>query len=330
FSAALRSGTRYRLIEAAHPVPDDSSLAAGRHLIAYLQQLPAGEPCLFLISGGASSLCEVLTGDWTLEALRSLTRFMLGAGYDIGSMNAVRQRLSQIKGGRLWQFVGARPVRALLISDVEGDHPSSIGSGLLFPPERDAVPPDLPAAWKQRLPAFAALEPAPAFQWQIVASNALALAAMQERARELGYPVRLEPRFLNGDTADEARQCVSVLQQGVAGIHLWGGETTVRLPARPGRGGRNQHLALSAAVAMQGQENLLLLAAGTDGSDGLSADAGALVDGASCARGRIVAGAAEGSLQRADSGTFLAASGDLIHTGPTGTNVMDVVIGLKC
>ncbi|HPE60789.1 MAG TPA: DUF4147 domain-containing protein [Thiolinea sp.] len=330
FSTALRPESGYSLIEAAHPVPDDSSLAAGQRLITYLQQLPAGEPVLFLISGGASSLCEVLADGWTLEELRQLTRFMLGAGYAIGSMNAVRQRVSRIKGGKLWQFVGDRPVQALLISDVEGDHPASIGSGLLFPPEQDHLPADLPTVWQQRLPPFERLEPPAAFQWQIVASNALALEAMQQQARQLGYPVRMDPRFLNGEAGAEARQCVAALQQGETGMTLWGGETTVRLPPQPGRGGRNQHFALSAAVAMQGQDDLLLLAAGTDGSDGLSADAGALVDSGTCARGEAEAGRAEDSLQQADSGHFLEASADLIHTGPTGTNVMDVVIGLKC
>jgi len=113
-------------------------------------------------------------------------------------------------------------------------------------------------------------------------------------------------------------------------VHVWGGESVVRLPPRPGHGGRNQHLALAAARIIAGRRDLFLLAAGTDGTDGASDDAGALVDGESCARIALAEIDVEESLRSADSGTALAAAGDLIHTGPTGTNVGDLVIGLKC
>ena len=110
---------------------------------------------------------------------------------------------------------------------------------------------------------------------------------------------------------------------------VWGGESTVQLPAKPGRGGRNQHLALAAARLIAGHADLLLLAAGTDGTDGVTEDAGALVDAETCARLTLAELDADACLRRADSGTALAASGDLVHTGPTGTNVGDLVIGLK-
>ncbi|MEZ5476660.1 MAG: DUF4147 domain-containing protein [Thiolinea sp.] len=329
FSAEARIDPQITTLEAAHPVPAESSLQAGAQLLDHLHTLPPGEPCLFLISGGASSLCEVLADGWKLDDLQQLTRQLLAQGYDINSMNAIRQRISRIKGGQLWQHIGKRPVWTLLISDVEGDHPTSIGSGLLFPPSQDQLPERLPEEWRQRLPSFIRIEVPDDFQWQIVASNPLALLAMQQAAMERGYRVRIDPRFLNGDAAAEARQCVADLRQSEPGMILWGGETTVRLPEHPGRGGRNQHFALSAALAMQQEPELLLLAAGTDGSDGLSADAGALVDYRSCLRGLAQGRDARDSLKQADSGRFLEASGDLIHTGPTGTNVMDVVIGLK-
>jgi hydroxypyruvate reductase len=114
-----------------------------------------------------------------------------------------------------------------------------------------------------------------------------------------------------------------------AGIHLWGGETTLVLPEKPGRGGRNQHLALAAAGAMEGREDLALLAAGTDGTDGPTTAAGAIVDSGTWARVRDNGLDPEDCLRRADAGTCLADSGDLITTGPTGTNVTDMVIGLK-
>jgi len=119
------------------------------------------------------------------------------------------------------------------------------------------------------------------------------------------------------------------LHMGEAQLRVWGGESTVELPPRPGRGGRNQHLALAAARLISGRDELLLLAAGTDGSDGVTDDAGALIDAETCARVALAQLDADDCLARADSARALAASGDLLHTGPTGTNVGDLAIGLK-
>lgn len=329
YSAEALADPQLITLESAHPVPSESSLSAGQTLLAQLAKMPTNEPCLFLISGGASSLCEVLTADWDLDRLQALTQTLLGDAYDIHAINAVRQRLSCIKGGKLWQYIGQRPVQALLISDVAGDDPTSIGSGLLFPPAQDSVPQRLPAQWQAQLPPFTTPVVPADFKWQVVASNDLALQAMRKQAEALSYPVTVSTRFLSGDAGDEARRCLDELCAGETGLQLWGGETTVKLPENPGRGGRNQHFALSAALARRGEPAWLLLAAGTDGSDGLSEDTGALVDGASCERGAQLGVDAADCLRQADSGRLLAASGDLIHTGPTGTNVMDVVIGLK-
>jgi hydroxypyruvate reductase len=116
---------------------------------------------------------------------------------------------------------------------------------------------------------------------------------------------------------------------GAAGLAIWGGESTLKLPARPGRGGRNQHLALAAARLLVSHEELTVLAAGSDGTDGPTADAGAIVDSETLERGTLSGLDADDCLARADSGAFLEASGDLIHSGPTGTNVGDLVLGLK-
>jgi len=137
------------------------------------------------------------------------------------------------------------------------------------------------------------------------------------------------PEFLSSDAEQAAKNCVAFLTDQADGVYIWGGETTVTLPANPGRGGRNQHFALAAALALENTENITLLCAATDGSDGITEDTGALVDGQTLARGRLENLDPVDCLKRADAGTFLAASGDLIHTGPTGTNVMDVVIALK-
>jgi glycerate 2-kinase len=134
---------------------------------------------------------------------------------------------------------------------------------------------------------------------------------------------------LCGDAAAAGRRLAAELLDGPASVHIWGGETGVELPANPGRGGRNQQLALAAAEVLAGHDKVWLLAAGTDGSDGPGEDAGAVIDGGTLARGELDGLNAAACLHRADAGSFFEASGDLISTGPTGTNVMDLVIGLK-
>jgi hydroxypyruvate reductase len=145
----------------------------------------------------------------------------------------------------------------------------------------------------------------------------------------LGVPVHRHDEFLQGDAAQTGARLARELIHGSPGVHLWGGETTVKLPNYPGRGGRNQHLALSAALALEGQVGITLLAAGTDGTDGATQDAGACVDGGTAAVIRARGIDPFEALSRADSGTALAAVDALIRTGPTGTNVMDVVLALK-
>ena len=299
-SAATQALTQVQSLEAAHPIPDESSLQAGAALIQYLQALPADEPVLFLISGGTSSLVEVLDTGWTLERLQQATYAMLANGAVISEINAMRRALSLIKGGKLWQYVGERVVTCLLMSDVPGDDPTVIGSGLLFPAPRDD------------------------FAWEIVASNRHLLAALTAST-----DVNVMPEFLEGDAEDVAQRCVEHLRNSAAGLYVWGAETTLQLPLNPGYGGRNQHLALAAALCLQPEDDIFLMAVGTDGTDGVTEDTGALVDNGTVQRGYVQNLDAAACLQAADAGTFLAASGDLIHTGPTGTNVMDVIIGWK-
>ena len=291
----------------SHPLPDERSLAAGERLLDWVDRLPATVLPLFLISGGASSLVEVPAPGATLEDLAALTRLSFTAGMPIGELNARRAALSRIKGGRLAARLQGRAARALFVSDVPHDDPRVIGSGLMGPaPEGpDQV---------ERL---------------VVASVDHAVAAVGERAAQLGLSVRAAPgRF--ADSAERlAARFAHELHLGASQLAAWGGESTVELPLQPGRGGRNQHLALAVARLIAGRAELLLLAAGTDGSDGVTDDAGALVDGETCARIALAQLEADECLARADSARALAASGDLLHTGPTGTNVGDLVIGLK-
>jgi hydroxypyruvate reductase len=164
---------------------------------------------------------------------------------------------------------------------------------------------------------------------RIVANLKDALQGAAVQARTLGYRTHVIERRLAGDALQAGRDIVEALNHCPVGACLWGGETTVRLPAQTGQGGRNQSLALSAALALGGDEEIVLLAAGTDGTDGNSSAAGALIDGGSLARGKAAGFDAWQCLHNADAGSFLAASGDLITTGPTGTNVTDLVIAIR-
>ncbi len=318
-----------------HPVPTASSLAAGEALRATLARTPPGATLLFLLSGGASSLVEVPVVGLGLPELDQLNRWLLGSGLPIGPMNRVRTAVSRIKGGGLLAMVPDRSLRVLAISDVPGDDPAVIGSGLLVPPG-DLTGPlaglELPPwlrTWvglglAQRLTPTRKLPPC-----ELVATLELAKRAAAAAGRAAGLPVLVHRELLAGDAAQRGRELASRVRDGPPGLQVWGGETTVCLPAEPGRGGRNQHLALAAALEFDGRADCYLLAAGTDGSDGPGEDAGALVDGGTLERAALDGFDGEACLARADSGSLLAAAGDLIHTGPTGTNVMDLVLGLK-
>lgn len=315
-------------LEAGHPLPDAQSLAAGQALELFLERAPLDTRFLFLVSGGSSSIVESPVSGVSLEELRQLNLWLLGSGLPIAEVNRVRAALSRIKGGRLATQLKGRPATLLLMSDVPGDVPAHIGSGLLVPDEVWSLP-KLPGRYAKLPFQKDAIRRSEHVDAHVIASNAISREAVAAGAREAAQPVHGHAALLSGDAA----ACGETLAQGMlrapAGVHVWGGETTVKLPADPGQGGRNQHLALAAARVLAGHVGLSLLAAGTDGSDGASDDAGALVDGGSVARGEEAGYDAADCLARADSGTFLEGSGDLVHTGPTGTNVMDLVIGFK-
>jgi glycerate 2-kinase len=296
--------SRITQLESAHPVPDESSLAAGRALLDFLETLPDDEPLLFLLSGGASALVEVLPEGRGADELADMNRRLLASGVSISEMNAQRRAVSQIKGGRLIPHLRGRPCLQLLISDVPGDDIGVIGSAPLIG-EGGKI------------------------ESHIIASNDLAREALIEAARQQGLTVHDHPGHFEGEAGELAAQFCDELLNGPVGLYLWGGESSVVLPEHPGRGGRNQQLALAAARYLAGHENVLLLAAGTDGSDGPTEDAGALVDGGTVQRGAWEGLSAPDALEAADAGTFLEASGDLVQTGPTGTNVMDLVIAWK-
>jgi hydroxypyruvate reductase len=293
--------------EGAHPVPDERSLAAGRRLLDWVCDLPAAVAPLFLISGGASSLVEVLVPGVSLAQLEQLSARGLAEGVPITDLNRQRARLSRIKGGGLAAQLAGRAARALFISDVPDDDPAVIGSGLLGP----------------------ATTGADHIERQVIASVDGAMEGVVVEASQRGLTAEcVRPRFA-GDATRLAARFAHELLIGNTQVRVWGGESSVRLPPRPGHGGRNQHLALAASKLLADYPDLLLLAVGTDGTDGPTEDAGGLVDADTCARLGVAGLDPDDCLSRADSGTALAAAGALLSTGPTGTNVADLVIGLK-
>ncbi|WP_456378584.1 glycerate kinase type-2 family protein [Thiolapillus sp.] len=315
-------------LESAHPVPDESSLVAGQYLLDFIDRQPRDRLLLFLLSGGASSLVEVLSPGVSLADLQRLNQWLLGSGLDIGGMNSLRCRISRIKGGGLLRHLQGRPGKVLLISDVPGDDPAIIGSGLLYPQKRRRALQVIPK-WVSSLLVEEPVRGHTPLPHYLIATSAQAVAAAACRARALGYPVRADYPPLQGDAVEQGTAFGGLLCDAAPGVHILGGETTVLLPKCPGRGGRNQHLALAAAKVLAGQDGVLLLSVGTDGSDGSSGDAGALVDGQTWKRAADEGRNPELALQQADSGSILEVTGDLVHTGPTGTNVMDLLVGLR-
>lgn len=325
----------FETIEAGHPNPDAESLRAGQRLRELIENSPEEQPFLFLLSGGASALVEVLPQGMDLSQLQRATNWLLGSGLDIQQMNRVRKGLSLIKGGRLAERLSGHPVTSLMISDVPGDEMSAIGSGpLVADPAAGDIDVGLPD-WLAAALVGGSLAPAtddPCFASidnRIIASNQLALDAAERQAISIGLQVHRHADPISGSAEAMAQTVVEALDMA-PGLHIWGGESTVVLPDKPGRGGRNQHLALHAARFIEGRDDIWVLAAGTDGSDGPTSDTGALVDGGTMARGELhYEGGIEMALNGFDAGSYLQAAGDLIQTGPTGTNVMDLILAYR-
>lgn len=323
------------VVESSHPVPDESSLAAGRALVDFVDAIPADADALALVSGGASALVEVLPEGFDASDLARVNEYLLAAGHPIDAVNRVRKRISRIKGGRLAQRIAARRTLNLAISDVPGDDLRVIGSGLLIAHSSEDIsieeldlPPWL-ASIGQRAPPLPGEEATDRVRTEVVARPADARAAAAATYRAAGYHVVEHGNLLEGNALEVGRRIGREVVQGKPGAHVWASETTVVLPPDPGRGGRCQSLALAAALEMGAAAAVCVLAAGTDGTDGPGEDAGAVVDAGTVGRGIAAGLDPERCLHGADAGTFLEASGDLVYTGPTGTNVMDLVVALK-
>ena len=299
--ADILSRERVRVIEAAHPIPDQKSLEAGQALLDRMGSMPADSRVLLLVSGGASALAESLPEGMSLADLQAIADEMIAGGKTIGQINTRRKQTSLIKDGKLVETFSGAEIRVYAISDVEGDGIETIGSGL-------------GDCHRARTVASS----------RIVASNQIARDQAERKATELGLTVRLNEESLYGDVFDLADVIGDQLRLAEPGVYIWGGEPTVVLPDNPGRGGRNQSLALALAEHIADFDNIILLVAGTDGSDGPTTAAGGLVDGNTWSD----PDAARLALQNADAGSYLERHKNLYVTGPTNTNVMDLAIAI--
>ncbi len=345
-----------RYIEAGHPVPDRGSHSAAREILSLLAGAEKDDLVIALISGGGSAMISAPVEGVSPDEKAALSGLLMRAGADIVSLNTVRKHLSLVKGGR--SALAAYPARvwALLLSDVPGDDPSVIASGPFSPDSttcadamgvlsRLGVQDEAPRSAIRHLQAGKAgraketPKPGnPVFKTvtcAVVGSNRTALYGAASAAKAEGLaPVRLLPGFLSGEAGECARSFVSEMRReasallpGRTGVLVAGGETAVAVKGA-GKGGRNQEFALAAAIELSGAEGLAVLCAGTDGVDGPTDAAGAVADGSTCDRALEIGLSPRSSLENNDSYSFFRALGDLVVTGPTGTNVADIAIGI--
>lgn len=346
---------RVRLIEAAHPEPDENSLLAGREVIRMLEELTQNDLVLLLISGGASSLITDLPEGAGTADLKEGYRLLINSGAPIGEINCIRKHLSRIKGGQLIRVAYPAKVVSLLISDVPGDDPETIGSGLTVPDPstyqealqiltRHHLLAQFPEPLMHHLEkgSLGQLEETPkpgdplflnSFT-HIVANNQLAADTAVREAQKQGFHVWQNKSVMTGNTDEEA---ISFARQliGYTGplpaLFISGGETTLEVKGN-GKGGRNQHFALRLLQTLKNEwkadTGFAVLCAGTDGTDGPTDAAGAVIHSGMLSAPGITTSLITAHLDNYNAYPFFATQGGLLSTGPTQTNVMDLVIGI--
>lgn len=341
-----------RIHEAGHPVPDDAGIAGAQAVLDHVTGLGPDDVVLVLISGGGSALTPAPVDGITLGEKQALTKALLACGADIREMNTLRKHISRIKGGQLARAAAPARVFTLILSDIVGDPLDAIASGPTVPDPRtyaDAlaildkygIRRDVPASIRAHLEAGAAGKVPetpkpddPLFRRVasvMVASNIQALEAAQAEAKRLGFRTMILSSFIEGETREIARMHAALALEVRASGHplrppaclITGGETTVTLKGT-GKGGRNQEFALAAALDIAGVPDVVILSAGTDGTDGPTDAAGAVADGDTVARAHAAGLAPRAVLDGNDAYPFFERLGDLVITGPTRTNVMDV------
>ena len=337
---------RIEVVEAAHPVPDQAGRDAARRIAEMAQGLTKDDLVLCLISGGGSALLSMPAEGLTLEDKQSINKALLKSGASIDQMNCVRKHLSAIKGGRLAALCAPAQVVTLTISDVPGDDPSVIASGPTVPDETTCADAlailqrygiDIPPAARKGLESGAFETPKPGDkvfdgnQVHLIATPQQSLEAAAEAARAAG----IEAHILSDEMEGESREVGKVhaaLARAVQRrgepfakpcVILSGGETTVTVKSKGGRGGRATEFLLGCAIALQGEPKVWVLAADTDGIDGIEDNAGAIVTPDTLARATKAGMKASDFLDRNDAYNFFKPLGDLVIPGPTFTNVND-------
>ena len=343
---------RVELNECGHPLPDAAGVIGASRIAGIAERASERDLIIALISGGGSALAPAPAPPVTLEQKQETTKLLLACGANIHEINAVRKHISMLKGGQLARLAAPATVLCLMLSDVIGDNLDVIGSGPTAPDastfrtartifDKYGLLDRIPAAVRDRIEAGVAGSIAetpkpgdPVFervQNLVVGSNALAVNAAERKARELGFRTLVLSSMIEGETRDVARVHAAIAKQMLASGQplkppacvVSGGETTVTLRG-DGLGGRNQEFALAAAIDIAGLENVVVLSGGTDGTDGPTDAAGALAAGTTIRRAQAAGLDAQAALTRNDSYHFFEPLGDLIKTGPTNTNVMDV------
>ena len=342
---------RIRLLEARHPVPDHRSERAAKRMVRLLESLSKRDLVVMVLSGGASSLLAAPAAGLTLKEKQLTTRVLLRSGATIQEINTVRKHLSGIKGGRLAGATTATVI-ALVLSDVPGDDPGTIGSGPMAPDPstfadakrvldmvgvRNRIPPAVRRHVNRGVQGRVPETPKPGealfsrIQHHVIGNNHAVIQRMAERAKALGIRSLIMTTTLSG----EAREIGKLFAEFAREMHvsgnpikppaclLAGGELTVTVKGK-GLGGRAQEFALAAAHSLQGVPRVFVIGFGTDGTDGPTEAAGAVVDGGTISRAREKGVSHEAALRENDSYRFFYRTSGHVITGPTGTNVNDV------
>lgn len=327
-----------------HPVPDEGSLKAGRAVRSLLADAGEGDLVLGLISGGGSALLELPAEGITLMDLKTTTELLLKSGANIHEVNSIRHQLSLVKGGGIARMASPARLAVMVLSDVVGDRLDIIASGPTVPPQTkpeqavslihklglvNRLPPLVWAHLQARVDTPSAETPAALHV--IIGNNHMAALAARNRASDLGFHSLLLTSNLEGE-ASQAGKLLAAFAKSVRrhrdpvdppACLVFGGETTVTVRGA-GTGGRNQELALAAALALEGWDACLVATLATDGVDGLTSAAGALVDGTTAQEGRRDGLDPSQHLAANNSHPFLANLNATIELGPTGTNVNDL------
>lgn len=346
---------RIKVLEAGHPIPDKNGLSGAYEILRLAGGAGKDDLIMFLLTGGASALLPAPVRGVTLADERKISGLLLNSGASIHEINAVRKHLSEIKGGLLLKRACPARVLTLIVSDVVGNDLSAIGSGPTAPDpatfedclkilkkyKNSGVPESITQRLKRGAKGLEEETPKPggvAFgscDNIIIADNLSALTASRKLASSMGFNTVILSTTVTGDTREAANFYVSVLKEiqrsgnpaKPSACVLMGGETTLKVTGR-GLGGRNQEFALACALSLEGTEGITILSAGTDGTDGPTTAAGAFADSETTSRAAAAGLDPVKYLSNNDSHNFFKQLGGLFVTGPTGTNVMDIVIGI--